>query len=51
MELGLFDIPVEWYVWRGKPMSQEAIDAMNDARDREMQACAEEMVKALKEEK
>jgi hypothetical protein len=51
MELGLFDIPVEWYVWRGKPMTQEAIDAMNDARDREMQACAAEMAEAMKEKK
>jgi hypothetical protein len=48
MELGLFDIPVEHHVWQGKPMSQEAMDKINDARDREMQACAEEMAKAMK---
>jgi hypothetical protein len=29
-------------------MSQEAMDAMNDARDRKMQACAEEMAEAMK---
>jgi hypothetical protein len=35
-------------------MSQEAMDAMNDARDREMQANADEMASAIrmmKEEK
>jgi hypothetical protein len=47
MELNLFDIPVEWHSWQCKPMSQEAIDAMADARDREMRANAEEMAKAL----
>jgi hypothetical protein len=47
MELGLFDIPVNHDTWQGKPMSQEALDAMNDARDREMQACAAEMAEAL----
>jgi hypothetical protein len=47
MELNLFDIPVEWHSWQCKPMSQESIDAMADARDREMRANAEEMAKAL----
>jgi hypothetical protein len=49
MELGLFDIPVEHHAWQGKPMSQEAMDAMNDVRDREMQANAAEMAEAMKE--
>jgi hypothetical protein len=43
MELDLFDIPVNMDTWRGKPMSQEAQDAMNDAREQEMRAAAEEM--------
>jgi hypothetical protein len=50
MELGLFDIPVEHHAWQCKPMSPEAMDAMNDARDREMQANAEEMAKAMDEQ-
>jgi hypothetical protein len=47
MELDLFDIPVNHDTWQGKPMSPEAIDAMADARDREMQANAEEMAEAM----
>jgi hypothetical protein len=43
MELNIFDIPVNHDAWQGKPMSQEAMDAMNDAREQEMRAAAEEM--------
>jgi hypothetical protein len=50
MELNIFDIPVEWHEWQGKPMSQEAMDAMADAHDREMQACAAEMAEAIEAE-
>jgi hypothetical protein len=50
MELGLFDIPVNHDSWQGKPMGQEAIDTMNDARDREMRAAVEEMAKAIRKE-
>jgi hypothetical protein len=51
MELNIFDIPVNHDTWKGKPMSQEAMDAMNDAHEQEMRAAAEEMAEAMKEGK
>ena len=37
-ELNLFDIPVSHFPWQGKPLPQEAIDLMADARDRWVKA-------------
>jgi hypothetical protein len=51
MELNIFDIPVNYDTWQGKPMSQEAMDAMNDVREQEMRACAAEMAEVMKEGK
>lgn len=43
MELNLFDIPVTWASWQGKPMSQEALQEMSDARDKWQKEAADEM--------
>jgi hypothetical protein len=45
MELGIFDIPVNHDTWKGKPMSEEGMALMNEAREVEMRACAAEMAK------
>lgn len=43
VELNLFTIPINYNRWQGKPLSQEALDKMDAARDKWQREEAEEM--------